>query len=75
MGNVNFQLQPIPPAQSGTVTGTITGEPSPVPEFPGGVTVPLLIAVTILVSVLGIASRKRRSNKNLDVKVDNPSIP
>jgi hypothetical protein len=72
--NVNFQLQPVPPAQSGTVTGTITGEPNPVPEFPGGMTIPLLVAVTILVSALGVASRKRRLNKNLDSKVNNPVI-
>ncbi|MEM0118588.1 MAG: carboxypeptidase-like regulatory domain-containing protein [Conexivisphaerales archaeon] len=69
--NVNFQLQPVPPAQSGTVSGTVTGEPSPVPEFPGGVTLPMMIAVTLLVSAIAIAGKRRRSNK---VELGNPSI-
>lgn len=45
---VNFQLQPVPPAQSGTLTGTVTGEPNPVPEFPSGLTIPLLLAIVVL---------------------------
>jgi protocatechuate 3,4-dioxygenase beta subunit len=69
--NVNFQLQPVPPAQSGTVTGTVTGEPSPVPEFPGGITMPMMIAVALLVSVIAIAGRKRRLDR---AEVSNPSI-
>jgi large repetitive protein len=31
--NVNFQLQQIPPAQSGRISGTVMGDANPIPEF------------------------------------------
>ncbi|MEM3731884.1 MAG: carboxypeptidase-like regulatory domain-containing protein, partial [Candidatus Bathyarchaeia archaeon] len=31
--NINFQLSPLPPAQSGRISGTVNGDENPIPEF------------------------------------------
>jgi hypothetical protein len=46
--NENFQLNRIPPAQSGTITGTVTGAPGAIPEFQ----YPIAVAVSLTLVAL-----------------------
>ena len=50
--NVNFQLQQIPPAQSGSISGTVTGDSNPIPEFQ------YPIAVMLSVTLIAVAAAK-----------------
>jgi len=66
--NVNFQLIKIPPAQSGRISGTVTGDPNPIPEFQ------YPIAVMLVVTLLAVAIAKssgRRPTTPKRVKVPN----
>jgi len=46
--NVNFQLNKIPPEQSGAITGTVTGAPNPIPEFQYPIAVALSLTLVVV---------------------------
>ena len=50
--NVNFQLQQIPPTQSGSISGTVTGDSNPIPEFQ------YPIAMVLTVTLIAVAAAK-----------------
>jgi len=59
--NINFQLSKIPSSQSGSISGTVTGDENPVPEFQYPIEVMLvttLIAVAIVKSSASNAKRR-----------------
>jgi hypothetical protein len=59
--NINFQLSKIPSSQSGSISGTVTGDENPVPEFQYPIAVMLvttLIAVAIVKSSASNAKRR-----------------
>ena len=55
--NVNFQLQQIPLAQSGRISGTVTGDSNPIPEFQ------YPIAVMLFVTLITVAAAKSYRHK------------
>ena len=55
--NVNFQLQQIPLAQSGRISGTVTGDSNPIPEFQ------YPIAVMLFVTLIAVAAAKSYKTK------------
>ncbi|HML03718.1 MAG TPA: carboxypeptidase-like regulatory domain-containing protein [Candidatus Bathyarchaeia archaeon] len=57
--NVNFQLTPIPPAQSGSISGTVTGSPNAVPEF----ATPALLFLTMAAATVALVFVKKRTVK------------
>jgi hypothetical protein len=48
----NFQLWPLPPEQSGVLTGTVTGEANPIPEFTVWTTLLLLLSSAAALTLL-----------------------
>jgi protocatechuate 3,4-dioxygenase beta subunit len=48
--NINFQLTPIPPAQSGRISGTVQGETNPIPELPYPITI--IFTITLIAAAL-----------------------
>lgn len=48
--NIDFQLSPVPPAQSGKISGTIQGDANPIPEFQYPIA--MLFVTTLVVLVL-----------------------
>lgn len=59
--NINFQLTPIPPAQSGRISGTVQGETNPIPELP----YPITIIFTITLIAAALAKTLHNKTKNL----------
>jgi hypothetical protein len=59
---VNFQMSLIPPAQSGTITGTVTGAPNPIPEFQYPIAVAL--SVTLVAAAAGKLILRTKRLKN-----------
>lgn len=57
--NVNFQLTKIPPAQSGSISGTVMGDKNPVPEF----TAPALLFLTMAAATIALVFIKKRTQK------------
>jgi hypothetical protein len=60
--NVNFQMSKIPPAQSGTITGTVTGAPNPIPEFQYPIAVAL--SLTLVAAAAGKLLLRTKRLKN-----------
>jgi len=60
--NISFQLHPLPPEQSGTLTGAVTGEANPIPEFNTWVA-PLLLLSTATGIVLLKAFKHKKARK------------
>ncbi len=60
--NINFQLDPLPPEQSGTLSGTVTGEANPIPEFNMWVA-PLLLLSTATGIALMKAFKHKKARK------------
>ncbi len=57
---INFQLSKIPPAQSGTISGTVQGDQNPVPEF----TNPVIVLLILTTATMFLAKRmKNRINR------------
>jgi hypothetical protein len=55
----NFQLAPLPPEQSGILTGTVTGQANPIPEFTLWTTLLLLVSSATAITLLkAFQSRK-----------------
>ena len=48
--NIDFQLSPVPPAQSGKISGTIQGDANPIPEFQYPIA--MLFVTTLIALVL-----------------------
>lgn len=48
--NINFQLSPIPTAQSGRISGTVQGEANPIPELPYPIVI--VFAITLIATVI-----------------------
>jgi hypothetical protein len=48
--NINFQLPKLPTEQSGIISGTVQGEPNPIPEFQYPIA--MLFVATLLALVL-----------------------
>jgi len=46
--NINFQLPKIPPAQSGTISGTVQGDENPIPEFASPIVILIILTVTVV---------------------------
>jgi len=57
--NINFQLDPVPPEQSGTLRGTITGEMNPIPEFHTWVAPLLLLGTATAIALLKVSKHKK----------------
>jgi hypothetical protein len=65
--NVNFQLSKIPAAQSGTITGTVTGAPGAIPEFQTPIAV--ILSLTLVAVAAGrLLSRTKRSHQFRDIE-------
>jgi hypothetical protein len=60
--NVNFQMSKIPPAQSGTITGTVTGAPNPIPEFQYPIAVALSLTLVAVAAGKLLLRTKRLEN-------------
>lgn len=58
--NVNFQLEKIPPEQSGSISGTVTGEPNPVPETSNLASIFLTATLAVLISSAVRARKLKR---------------
>jgi hypothetical protein len=56
---VDFQLSILPPQQSGTITGTVTGAPNPIPEFEYPVAVALFVTLVAVVATKLVMRTKR----------------
>jgi hypothetical protein len=48
--DINFQLSPIPTAQSGRISGTVQGEANPIPELPYPIVI--MLAITLIAAVI-----------------------
>jgi len=57
--NINLQLDPLPPEQSGTLSGTVTGEVNPIPEFTMWVTPLLLLSTATSIALLKAFKHKK----------------
>jgi len=57
--NVNLQLQKIPAAQSGKISGTVTGDTNPIPEFE----YPIAIMMVITLVAVAVAKTSERKTK------------
>jgi hypothetical protein len=57
--NINFQLDPLPPEQSGTLSGTVTGEVNPIPEFNTWVAPLLLLSTATAIASLKAFKHKK----------------
>lgn len=55
--NVNFELAKIPPEQSAAISGTVMGDPDPIPEFQYPI-IALLVATLIAVVLVKLAKPK-----------------
>jgi hypothetical protein len=55
--NVNLQLTKIPAAQSGSISGTVTGDANPIPEFE------YPIAIMMIITLAGVAVTKLSTRK------------
>jgi hypothetical protein len=55
--NVNLQLTKIPTAQSGSISGTVTGDVNPIPEFE------YPIAIMMIITLAGVAVAKLSTRK------------
>ena len=55
--NVDLQLTKIPAAQSGSISGTVTGDANPIPEFE------YPIAIMMIITVVGVAAAKLSTRK------------
>lgn len=58
--NINFQLSKIPPVQSGRISGTVTGDESPIPEFQYPIAVMLVVTLIAVAIVKSSASNAKR---------------
>jgi hypothetical protein len=58
--NVNLQLQQIPTAQSGSISGTITGDSNPIPEFQ----YPIIVMLSVTLVTVAIAKSYRSKIKH-----------
>lgn len=58
--NINLQLDPLPPEQSGTLTGAVTGEANPIPEFNMWTTPFLLLGTVTAIILLRIFKDRKR---------------
>lgn len=57
--NINFQLSPIAGAQSGRISGTVQGDPNPIPEFQNPIAI-LLIATSVTIVLVRLFNVKAR---------------
>lgn len=65
--NVNLPMSKIPASQSGTITGTVTGAPNPIPEFEYPMAVAL--SLTLVAAVVGkLFLRTKRLQNPQDLK-------
>jgi hypothetical protein len=62
--NIDFQMSKIPPAQSGTISGTVTGDLNPIPELQYPIAA-LLIATATAISLTRLFNAKTRRAKLL----------
>jgi hypothetical protein len=59
--NVNLQLTKIPPAQSGSISGTVTGDANPLPEFEYPIAI--MLVLTLVAVVAARMSDRRIKNR------------
>jgi hypothetical protein len=46
--DIDFQLPKIPPAQSGTISGSVQGDENPIPEFASPIVILIILTVTVV---------------------------
>ena len=63
--NINFQLSKLPPAQSGTITGTVIGAPNAIPEFQYPVAVALSVTLVAVAAARLFLRTKRFQERNI----------
>jgi protocatechuate 3,4-dioxygenase beta subunit len=62
---INFELNRLPAEQSGTITGSVTGAPNPIPEFQYPVVMALsLTLIAVAASRLFMRTRRLQTQKN-----------
>jgi hypothetical protein len=59
--NVNLQLTKIPTAQSGRISGTVSGDANPIPEFEYPIAIMMIITL-IAVALAKTSTRKIKTN-------------
>jgi hypothetical protein len=62
--NIDFLLSPIPSSQSGKISGTVTGDPNPIPEFQYPVAM-MLVTTLIGIAIAKLSSRKKQTSIGL----------
>jgi hypothetical protein len=55
--DIDFQLSPVPPAQSGKISGTVQGDANPIPEFQYSIA--MLFVTTLIALVLAKSFRSK----------------
>lgn len=60
--NINFQLPKIPPAQSGTISGTVQGNENPIPEFTNPIFVLIILAATTVLFIKKLKIKTSRTS-------------
>ncbi len=63
--NINFQISKLPPAQSGTITGTVTGAPNAIPEFQYPIAVALSVTLVAVAAARLFLRTKRFQGRNI----------
>jgi len=60
--NINFQLSRIPPEQSGRISGTVQGDPNPIPELQNPIAILLIVTLVtvMLIKLFNIKTRRFR---------------
>ncbi|MEM2911607.1 MAG: carboxypeptidase-like regulatory domain-containing protein [Candidatus Bathyarchaeia archaeon] len=63
---IDFQLEPIPPEQSGRISGTVQGDENIIPEFqnPPAMLLAALVVVTVLAKILEIKAKRYQQLRN-----------
>jgi hypothetical protein len=59
--DIDFQLPKIPPAQSGTISGTVQGDENPIPEFTNPIFVLIILAATTVLFMRKLKTKTGRT--------------
>jgi protocatechuate 3,4-dioxygenase beta subunit len=60
--DVDFQLPKIPPAQSGTISGSVQGDENPIPEFTSPSVIVIVLTTTAVLLVRRLKAKTKRAN-------------
>lgn len=63
---INFQLPKIPPAQSGTISGSVQGDENPIPEFTNPIVILMILTTTAALLARKLKAKTARSKTFLE---------